>query len=337
MLSKIVINTKHLQDNLNYIKKHCSGNICAMVKANAYGHGIETVVPLLSGQVSAFGVVNVEEAVAVRQLDEDTKVIIFGVCNDIETAIRYDVSLSITSVDELYKIVDVYKKCKQAPRLHLNINTGMNRFGIQDKKDLQRIIRILQKNKLNLEGIFTHFSSLTTDDDYTKHQKDMFDDFVHSLPKSICPIVHVGGGNSIYEFKEYDMYRVGMFLYSGVKQALSVQSQIVAIQNVKKGEHVGYMCAYTADKDMKVGVVPLGYNDGIKRGLSNNFTVKINGKECKNVGNVCMDCFMVEIDKKVKVGDEVVVMEDAKNWADKLGTTEYEILTNFNSFRGERI
>ncbi len=330
-------------NNLKVLKEHCNNaQICAMVKANAYGHGIEEVVSILKGRVGAFGVVNIDEAIRVRKIDKITPVIIFSECEKIETALKNNISLSIISLKSLKNIVKISKKCKIKPKLHLNINTGMNRFGINTQEDFQKIMVILRKNNLKLDGLFTHFSSLTTDENYTIRQREIFQRFINLLPQDFAPIIHVGGGNSLFKEQGFEMYRVGMFLYgygySELKPVMSVKSTIIALQEVKKGEHVGYMASFTASQDMRVAVVPLGYDDGVKRGLSNKFSVKINNKVCPNVGKICMDCFMVDVSNvKVKVGDMVEVLWNASEWTEFLNTTEYEILTNFNGFRAERI
>ncbi len=342
MISRILINKENLQSNLNFVKKQRhNAKICAMVKANAYGHGIKQIVKLLSGRVDCFGVVNIQEAMLVRKLDKFTSIVIFGYCENIKCAIENNISLSIISIENLKKIIKIAKKLNKKPKLHLNINSGMNRFGIKSIEDFDKVINILLKNNLTLQGIFTHFSSLTTDPNYTIKQREIFESFIQRLPSSFKPIVHVGGGNSLFKIKGFEMYRVGMFLYGyghdKLKPVLSVKSKIVALQEVEKDEHVGYMAAFTAQEKMKVAVIPLGYDDGIKRELSNNFYVKINGAFCKSVGKICMDCFMVDVSKiNVKVGDEVEVLLNASEWTKILNTTEYEILTNFNGFRGER-
>ncbi len=343
MMSKIILDNNNLQNNLNFVKEQSNNaKICAMVKANAYGHGLKEIVGLLNGKIDAFGIVNIEEALTIREVDSSTPVILFGKCDDIEKALQNNISLTIISIENLENILKIAKKLQILPKLHLNINSGMNRFGIKSKKDFKKVISILNKNHLQLDGIFTHFSSLTTDEDYTLKQKESFDSFISMLPKKWNPIIHVGGGHSVLTFEGYQMYRVGMFLYGygdeNLRPVLSVKSKIVDIQEVVKGEHIGYMSAFTAEKNMKVASIPLGYDDGVKRGLSNKFHVKINGNSCKNVGNICMDCFMVDISNvKAKIGDEVEIMTNALEWAEILNTSEYEVLTNFNGFRGERV
>lgn len=343
MFSKIILNKNNLLTNLKTIKGFCNNaQICAMVKANAYGHGIKEIVNILKGRVGAFGVVNIEEALKVREVDKSTPVIIFSECDNIELALKNNVSLSIISIKSLKNIIKISKKCKIKPKLHLNINTGMNRFGIKTHEDFYKIISILRKNQIQLKGLFTHFSSLTTDENYTIKQREILQSFIDLLPQDFKPIIHVGGGNSLLKEKGFEMYRVGMFLYgyghSGLLPVMSIRSKIIALQDVKKSEHVGYMASFTATQDMRVAVVPLGYDDGVKRGLSNNFCVKVRGEICRNVGKICMDCFMIDVSNvKAKIGDEVEVLWNASEWCDFLNTTEYEILTNFNGFRGERI
>ena len=343
MFSKIIINKKNLQHNLNFIKKQSNNaKICAMVKANAYGHGLEEIVSLLKDKVEAFGVVNIKEALRVREVDKNAFVILFGFCENIEEAIKNNISLTIISFEYLKNILKISKKMDVKPRLHLNINSGMNRFGIKTRKDFEKVIKLLQHNNLQLEGIFTHFSSLTTDEAYTLKQKKTFQSFVDALPKNFKTIVHVGGGNCLFKQEGFLMYRVGMFLYGyghdELKPVMSVESEIVALQEVKKDEHVGYMSSFTAKEDMQIAVVPLGYNDGVKRGLSNKFHVEIYGIPCKNIGKICMDAFMIDVTGlNVQVGDKVKVLWNASQWCGVLGTTEYEILTNFNAFRGERV
>lgn len=339
-MSEIILNKQNLLSNLQFLKSR-QKNLCAMIKANAYGHGLRQVVSMLSGKVCAFGVVNIQEALQARRIDGVTPIIIFGSCDNIKRAIENDITLTIISVEYLKKVIKTAKKCKKAAKLHLNINSGMNRYGIKSIGQLRCVIKLLLENGLQLDGVFTHFSSLTSDADYTIKQKLHFDRFVKIIKKYFNPVVHVGGGNSIFTLDGYDFYRVGMFLYGygtpGVKPVLSISSNVAALQVVNKNEHVGYLCSYTAKSQMRVGVIPIGYADGIKRLLSNDFYVKINDKLYKNVGNICMDCFMVQVDDEVKIGQKAIVFDDASAWAEKLNTTEYEILTGFNGFRGRRV
>lgn len=341
MFSKILIKKDNLYHNVDVVKKLCrGGKICAMVKANAYGHGLQQITSLLMDKVDAFGVVNIGEAMLVHAVCKNKPVILFGVCEDVKLALTNNISLTITSLTQFKNILDISKKVKKMPLLHLNINTGMNRFGVKDNDEIIILKTLLEQHNIKLQGVFTHFSSLTTDKNYSLNQKQKLDESLALLNDNSIT-THVGGGYA-YQFKGYQMYRTGMFLYGyglpDLLPVMEVRSCVVEVQHAKAGEHVGYMCSYTAMKDMDLAIIPLGYADGIKRGLSNKFEVKINGKVYKNIGNICMDCFMIDVTgTDVKLGDEVVVLEKATNWNDILNTTEYEILTNFNSFRGKRV
>ncbi len=341
MFSKIFLSKEKLYKNIEHMEKITNGKICAMIKANVYGHGQKELLPILSKRIDYFGVSNEDEAYLAREYTDKT-IIVFGLCQDYRTCMEKEISFAVFSPNHVEKIIKIAQYFSLTPRMHLCINTGMNRYGIKKVNDFKKIIKLLNKNHLKLEGIYTHFSSLTTDRIYTENQKKLFFKFLKYLPVDWDTIKHVGGGKTIFEDLNCDVYRMGIELYgyevNGVSPILSVESEIVSLQDVKKGEHVGYLCGYTADKDITVATIPLGYADGLPRKLSNKLEVNINGKKARSTGNICMDTFMLDVSNiKCKIGDKVIIMKNAYDIANILGTTEYEVLTNFNKFRGERI
>lgn len=340
MFSQILLNKQNLIDNVLYLKNHTKGKLCVMVKANAYGHGDREVVSILSDYVEAFGVSNQSEAFSIRGIT-DKEIIVFGSCENYFECMAKDVGFALLSFQHAKQIVEIYKRSNIKPKMHLCINSGMNRYGVRDEVECKKIINLLKKNGLSLDGIYTHFSSMTSDPDYTKRQKEIFVKRYNLLPDEWKCLVHVGGGRSVFEELTADMHRVGLYVYGygdeKLKPVLSIKSQIVDVQKVKKGEHVGYLCGFTAERNMTVATVPLGYGDGLPRKLSNKLKVSVNGREVANVGNICMDAFMIDVSGiKCKVGEEITIFEDASKVAELLGTTEYETLTNFCKFRGER-
>ena len=343
MLSKKIINSKNLIDNITYIKQQAfDKKVCVMVKADAYGHGMKEITELLKDEVEFFGVSNQEEALELRKYNCTSRVIVFGACEDYKICMQQDIDFALFSYPQLKEVIKIAKKNHLIPKLHLNINTGMNRFGIQTKKEMNKIISLLQKNDMMLEGIYTHFSSLTSDPDYTDRQKILYDYFVSFLPQDWNVLKHVGGGNSLFEDYNCDMVRVGMLVYGYgnefVKPVMSIESQVVDMQYVKSGEHVGYLCGYTAPRDIVVATIPLGYADGLPRLLSNNCKVKINNKWARSCGNICMDSFMVDVSEiNAKVGDKVQIMVDATAFSEICGTTCYEVCTNFIKLRAQTI
>lgn len=340
MFSNIFLNKTNIISNCKILKSACKSELCVMVKANAYGHGDKEVVQMLEGEVDYFGVSCQAEAEKLRPFTK-AHIVVFGSCDDYKGCIEKDISFALLSFKHAKEMIALSKKTQKRPRMHLCINSGMNRYGVKDKKELKRIIELLSRHKLQLEGIYTHFSSLTTDKTYTERQKAIFYDYLTLMPKNWNTVKHVGGGGTIFGDFEADMFRVGLEVYGYgnelVKPVLSMESRIVDIQKVEKGEHVGYLCGFTAEKDMTVATIPLGYGDGLPRKLSNKILVKINGQFVKNCGNICMDAFMVDVSElKCKIGDRAVIMENATILAKLLDTTEYEVLTNFAKFRGNR-
>ncbi len=341
MFSNIFLNKKNLIDNFQLLKDKAEGKICVMVKANAYGHGAKEIVKTLDTFADFFGVSNQTEAEEIRGLT-NSGVVVFGGCEDYQRCIENDISFILLSFKHTKEMINLSKKINKKPKMHLCINSGMNRYGVRDRKEFARIIQLLSKNDLPLEGVYTHFSSLTTDKNYTARQKQLFYDYISLLPSDWDTIAHVGGGGTIFSDIKADMYRVGLEVYGYgnefVKPVLSVESQIVDLQKVVAGEHVGYLCGFTAKHDMTIATIPLGYGDGLPRKLSNEIIVKINDKKACCVGNICMDAFMVDVsDLKCKKGDKVIIMENASDLAAKLSTTEYEVLTNLSKFRGDRV
>lgn len=342
MFNKIFINKTNLLHNVHYLQNLLEEKkLCVMVKANAYGHGMKEIVQCLEGEDLSYGVSNEEEAFALRELS-DKQIIVFGAIENYQKVMSENIDFALFSLEEAKKVCKIAKKFDLKPKMHLCLNSGMNRYGIKDKNEFLKIISILQKYNFALEGFYTHFSSLTTDENYTERQKRFFYEFCFMLPKEWKLTTHVGGGRSIFLDIDAQMFRSGIEVYGYGDQNLlpvmSVKSQIVDITQAEEGEHIGYLCGYTASKNMRVGVVPLGYADGLPRKLSNKLIVKCKGRPLENVGNICMDCFMVDLGKnKVKVGDEVEILLSATDLAPLIESTEYEVLTNFSRFRGERI
>lgn len=342
MFSKIFLCKDNLIENVKNLKSICNAEICAMVKANAYGHGVKEITEILKDYVEFFGVSNQSEAGEIRERNLDSKIIVFGACEDYLYCMKYNISFALFSYFDAKNIIKIAKKENLTPKMHLCVNSGMNRYGVKEIKEFVKIIKLLEKNKIELEGIYTHFSSLTTDENYTQKQKETFEKFLSLLPQNWKTIKHVGGGGTIYRNFCYDMYRTGLEIYGygneNLKRVLSIESHIVDLQKVKKGEHIGYLCSFTAPKDMTIATIPLGYGDGFPRKLSNKFGVIINGKKAINTGNICMDAFMVDVtDIRCKVGDKVKILDNATDLTQDLQTTEYEVLTNFTKFRGERL
>lgn len=325
-----ILNINNLKKN---ITKYASKKICAMVKANAYGHGLKEVVLAIKDYVDYFGVVSEKEGVEVRKLT-DKPILICSKTTNLRLCKKYNLEVMIEDEEDIRKCI----KFGLENNMHLKINCGMNRFGSASSLNLKIVNEVLKENNLELKSIYTHFprSDLKRD---TKKCYKRFQKLRREISQN--PPICLGGSGAINYNFDYDILRLGIGMYGyGQKDLLPVMEVTSSVRKIfyaKKGEYIGYGKFYKARKNSPYAVVAVGYGDGLRRNLSGKFYVMINGKKYKSVGRICMDAFFVKIDKTVKVGDEVKVMQNAEYLAKKSGTISYEILTGFSNFRGKTI
>lgn len=319
-----VISSKKLLDNLSIFQEK---KVCAMVKANAYGFGVKEIVGLVKPYVEYFGVANIEEGVLVRELAPETKVLIVGKNYNPSLACEKKISYAVSSVTEALYVL-------KGAQVHIKIDSGMHRLGFRDEKEMLAAIEILQEKEANIEGVFTHFSTLDCDHEFFEQQLKNFRRMLSIFPKDIAPLIHVGGSWALGKnIPEADMIRIGKGLYHG---AIRIESRLIRVFDIEGGDRVGYANGFIANRKMRIGIVPVGYADGLKRCLANRYHVLIDDKPCKLVGNVCMDMFAVDVTHvKAFEGMCVVIMQDESVMAKKLKTSSYEAVTNFNHLRGK--
>ena len=330
----IEINRENLIHNVNYFKGTTKAKICAMVKANGYGHNAVAVAQILSNYVDYFGVNNIDEAIELRQNGIKNNILVVGVFEkeDIANAYDYDIELTVDNAFRLDEIIE----SNLAIKVHIAVNTGMNRLGFC-VNDISDVVFRCKNSNVILVGIFTHFATADMDKEYFDYQIKSFNQAL-SLLDTKGIIIHASNTSGLSDKRvHYDMVRIGIGLYGyGNKNLLpvmKVKSKVVAIHKISKGERVGYSNGYIADEDCYIAVVPLGYADGINRHIARRVYVRINGKLYLVASNICMDMFMVKVDKDVKLFDEVVVMDNADIWAKELDTIPYEVLTGFEHRR----
>lgn len=322
------INHDNLISNINHFK---SKKICAMVKSNAYGHGLREIVKLIDEHVDMFGVVSVEEAVKVRELTE-LPILICSKVDDYKTCRKNKIDVM---VDDENDLMDCLKE-DMRQSIHLKINCGMNRFGVKSPLAMRLINDVLEYEKIKLKSIYTHFSC-TDNKKITKNEEKNFQMLRSEITQN-APICFGGSGIFDYDF-DFDILRLGIGMYGygdkNLKPVLKICSYVSKVFFASKGEKIGYGTHFFAHRDTFFAIVPVGYGDGLRRNMSGKFEVFINGKKRKTTGNICMDAFFVEVDESVSIGDEVVVMADAEYMAKKSKTISYEILTGFSNFRGK--
>jgi alanine racemase len=332
-----------------------------MIKAEAYGHGIENTARTLESLCECFGVARFEEALAVRKAAAVPDIL---VCGEFESknapeAARNNITLTVSGMQELIEYRKELREANKPLKLHIKIDSGMNRLGVKSDEELLRMLEYTKRcGKIILSGIYTHFADCR-DSEFTKNQYDYFIRSV-SVAKALFPHItaHCASSAAVFTDKKYhmDMVRPGINIYGfnrgkalncevELLPAIKAYSSVIAVKRAEKGETIGYDRVYKAEKALYYAVISAGYGDGIKRALSREWTVYIKGYPCHIAGNICMDTFMAvlpeEAEKNIKSGDKVVIFSDEgestfENCAAVCNTITYEILTSFTG-RAKRI
>lgn len=332
MNNYFIISKKNLLYNINYIKNKLTNNtkFCAMVKADGYGHNAKIISKLIEKEVDYFGVANINEAIFLRRSGIKKPIMIVAPLSlkDCVKASKYNIEFSITNVEQIYQLLNLNIKFK----VHLKINTGFNRLGIDNLDEFYKIQDlIINSTNIKCIGVFTHFASADSDYKFLLQQIKRFEIFKKSTYLRDC-LFHCGNTHCALNYSNinYDMVRVGLGIYgygdSNLKPVLTIRSKIIQIHNIKVGDRVGYNNGFIANEECKMGVVSLGYADGINRKLC-NFKL---GNNVSIIGNICMDMFMVKINNDVKVGSIIDIFNNADIWAKQCGTISYEILTSLS-------
>lgn len=350
--NKFIINKESLKFNALKIKKLIGPNskLCSVVKAEAYGHGGVVVASALKDISDFFAVACFNEAMELRDRGISNPIIVLGIVpvEHIKYCIFNDISVNISSNEQLLSYLKRIKELNietSKLKIHLKINTGLNRLGFNNLSEFKKCLKLIRNyQEFYLEGIFTHFATKANDVNFIFEQYNMFQKYT-DLVKDKCIIIHNNNSYATLNLSKFNnsMVRCGYALYGweqGFKPVLKITTQIVQINNIKNGT-VGYDRTYVAH-NQKIAVVPIGYADGLDRRLSNNFSLLVNGKYAKIVGNICMDMCMIDVTniQNVDVGTTVTVLGQDKdkclsitNYAESLNTSPYEILLKFKSTR----
>lgn len=330
-----------------------------MVKADAYGHGL---VPVAKAAVQAgtyaLGVAMVEEGSALRKAGITVPILCVGACflGSLAQAVCNDITLTIYDTAFLEELDTAAARQGKTAQVHIKIDSGMARLGVQSEQELHAICDCL-KNCTNIEvtGAFTHFAtSDCTDKTFTLEQAAFFDAMLCILKQrgytGILRHASCSGGILDCPNLNYDMVRPGIALYGyypskevarqvHLQPVLRLESRLTQIKVIKSGCSVGYGRSYIAKQDITVGVVPIGYGDGYRRGNSNRGFCVVCGQRVPIVGRVCMDQLMVDITGIAGATEGALVtligtQDGAHIWADEIAdicdTISYEILLNLS-------
>jgi alanine racemase len=352
------VNLPRLSQNLQAIRAHVApAKVMIVVKANAYGHGLAEVARRLAPQADSVGVAVLEEGIFLRELGVSAPILVLGGIwgDQVPQYLEHDLTLTASSVERLEQIEAVAGQMGVKARVHLKIDTGMERIGVHYYSAATLQEAALKCKNVVVEGIFSHFANADSPDlTHARLQIERFSEVTafyekHSLP---MPVRHMANSAAILQLPEshLDMVRPGILLYGvypaaevrrtvQVRPALAWKSRVVYFKVVRAGYPVSYGSIWQSDHPVRIVTIPVGYGDGYFRGLSNKAQVIIRGRKYPQVGRVCMDQIMVNIEGDSAFnGDEVTLMGEAEgqeitaqDLADWAGTIPYEILTNINT------
>lgn len=341
------VNLSALNDNVKYFKSLLKPQtkLMAMVKASSYGCGTYELAKDLEhfSLADYFTVAFADEALLLRKNGIKTPIVVVTPEKEaLEKMIKYNIEVVVHNFATLNMIKDCNLK------IHLKLDSGMHRLGFE-KKDIDNLISFIKEHpNLQIASVFSHLSCADAPelDDFTHQQINTFNQLSNSIISAFDYKIlqHICNSAATVRFKDqhYDMIRLGIGMYGiGVNEETQkhlryvhkLQSRLSEIRTIAKGESVSYMRRFIAEKESKIGVIPIGYADGLNRHLSEKgFCVWINGKLAPIVGNICMDMCMIDLSGiDAKIGDKVVIFGEenpVENMAKALDTISYEIFTS---------
>ncbi|MBT7202820.1 MAG: alanine racemase [Deltaproteobacteria bacterium] len=348
-----------LTNNLSEIRKRVApAKVMAVVKANAYGHGL---VPLgrfyEQSAVDMLGVALLEEALLLRENGIVCPILVFGglLESQVPHFLLHQIDITVSSLSKLEQVErwSLHLGCKA--RIHIKLDTGMGRIGTRASSALPMIEAALMSKNCHLIGIFSHFACADDPHDkMTALQLERFEEGIGHFEKlgAPMPMRHLANSGAILHHPKsfFDMVRPGILLYGirpdnksrialKLKRSLTLKAKTVFQKGLLKGQSVSYGATWKASKNTWISTLPIGYGDGFMRGLSGKAEVLYEGKRFPVVGKICMDQMMIESPEMClpndaemtligRSGEEVITVE---NLAEQAQTIPYEILTNLNS------
>jgi alanine racemase len=355
------INAKALLHNIKQIKKQLSRKtkFMAVVKANAYGHGLIEVVEQIKNNVDYLAVYDFEDALRLRKKKIFNAILVLGRVfeNQIDLAIKNKIEITVSTFDLLKACC---KKQSQQLIIHLCVDTGLGREGfLMEQKE--KVRELLKKSLCEIKGLYSHFAA-ADDSDFNSYSEKQISELL-SWKKllwslKIKPLLHncatAGSLNKKFS-KNFDLARIGIGLYGlypskqiknqqnrnlKLSPVLSWRAKIIEIKSLAKGSFISYGCSYVLKRDSKIALLAIGYYDGIFRSSSNKSFLLLNGLKVPKIGRVMMNVILIDVTKVVdaKVGDVATIIGcDGKNevsvddWAMFSKTINYEITTRINS------
>lgn len=349
------VNIDKFNTNIEKIKKYVGNKtLMPIIKANAYGTYINKSIDIIN-KFDIVAVAIVDEAIELRKHGYKNEIFILNqpYFEEIENIIQYNITIGISDNLFLEKIL----KMKENIKVHLEIETGMNRTGIKIENLKNFIDKIKQKQNIIVEGCYTHLSSADYDKDYTNMQLKIFRESVKIITDNFDTIkyIHSSASNGLINYSDdiSNMVRPGIIMYGyeslkNAKEKINVEpicklkTKITFIKEVSQKTSISYSRKFITENNMKIATIPIGYADGLRRQLSNKGTVVINNQKAKILGNICMDSCMIDVTniENVEVGTDVYIWDNdirtLEDIANECNTINYEILSTI-SYRVPRV
>jgi len=350
------IDIEAIQHNLEVIRQAVHpAEIIAIVKANAYGHGIvRSARAAVDVGISYLGVGFLEEGLLLRRRGFKVPILVLGgiLFHQVQQFIVNKLDVTVSSLGLAYAVNKEAEKLGKTARIHLKFDTGFNRIGMHYAKAGNIFERLIPLKNIEIVGIYSHFAnSDDPDSNYTEIQYERFRQILETAHKwGIKPKYrHIAcSGAILYHNHTFcNMVRAGLAMYGlfpsikslrtlNLKPVLSFKSRVVFLKTIPAGEPVSYSGTFVTSQDTRIATIPVGYGDGYTRRLSNNADVLIRGKRFPVIGNICMDQIMVNLnnDQTIETGDEVVLYGSqgsefipVEEIAERAGTIPYEVTT----------
>ncbi len=346
--SWVEINIGNLAHNAKEIRKNVPSDtkLLAVVKADSYGHGSVMLAPtLLASGFDMLGVASIDEGVDLRNAKINAEILVLGAVPvwAVETAVQEDISIPVFSDAHLEACRQAFLRTGKKPKVHVKIDTGMNRIGIGYDKAIDFIKKVQSSDFVDLKGIFTHLAAAEERDE-TQIQIDRWNNVISNIDTTGL-LLHIQNtvGTMCYEVPLSNMRRVGIALYGlytdmpddnkgfrpDLKQVISLKGRIVHIHDAQDGAGISYGHTYRAKGTRTIATIPIGYADGVSRGLSNKIYGVLNGHKVPQVGNITMDQMMFDITGvEAEIGDVITLLDEDNSideWAKILNTINYEL------------
>lgn len=369
LMQWVEIDRSALVQNLGHFRRLAGKRrkLLAVVKANAYGHGLVEVSKVaLHAGVDWLGVHSLEEGLCLRQNGIHSPVLVAGYIplDGLEDAVTHDLRCTVYNTETIVRLARISQRLRKEAYVHIKVETGTQRQGIREEDLLPFINKIRECPHLIIEGISSHFANIedTTDHSYARQQLANFHRMLRSLEENNVkiPLRHMSCSASAILFPEtyFDMVRIGIGMYGLwpsketylssllqrrqpflLKPVLTWKARIAQIKKVPKGSYIGYGCTYRTNRDTLLAVVPVGYSDGYRRSLSNSSYVLVKNSRAELRGRVAMNFIMVDVTDipGVRLEEEVVLLGkggeeiiSADYLASLVGTINYEIVAGIN-------